>query len=103
MSKKREVAEGTQPVGEDEEVVFTVDVTNWGDSPTSPSVVVKNLNADTDVTSTVMPTGSPSVNGNVITLPTIKLLTKNISYRIEVKFTIGGNVLECYIPIGAEE
>ena len=55
-----------------------------------------------DVTSTVMPTNSPTVNANVITLSTLKLLTAAIVYRVEVKFTVGGNVQECYFQVSAE-
>lgn len=102
MSNIREVVEGQQEQGEDEEIVYTVDTANWGGSPTSPSVVVKDP-AGTNVTSTVMPSGSATVNGDVITLPTLKLLTRNKLYRVEVKFTAGGNVFEAVIPVWCTE
>ena len=35
----REVFEGKQTQREDEQVVYTIDVSNWGDSPSSPSLV----------------------------------------------------------------
>jgi hypothetical protein len=99
----REVVEGIKVQGEDEIIVYTIDVTNWGDSPTSPTVVVKDMNDSmADVTSTVMPTGSPSVNSNVITLPALKLLTADRRYRVEVKFTLAGNVLETYFVVSAQ-
>ena len=99
----REVFEGKQTQGEDEEIVYTIDVSKWGDSPSSPSMVVKEETDDyEDVTSVVAPSGSVSAAANVITLPTIKLLTAEKIYRVEVKFTMSGNVLETYIRIRGE-
>lgn len=102
MAVKREVAEGVQLQGVDEQIVYTLTTTNWGSSPTSVSMVVKDeSSADTDVTSTVT-SGSISVSGNVITLKTIKSLTVNHSYRVEVQFTSGSNVFEAFFRIKAE-
>lgn len=100
MSSTREVREGTQPQGVDERIVYRLDVTNWGNSPTSVSVVVKDR-AGIDVTATVM-TGSASVAGNIISLPVLHSLTATVIYRVEVKFTIDGNVLEAYVYVRAE-
>ena len=70
---------------------------NW----TFKNVVVKDVsNALADVTSTVT-SGSSSVSGDVITLPIIKSLTDGHKYRVEVKFTAGGNIWECYFYIDA--
>lgn len=96
MSEIREVAEGLQVQGEDERIAYTLDVSNYGSSPTSVSVVVKR--GGEDVTSTVT-TGSSSVAGNVITLPVIHSLVPDAIYRVEVKFTVSGNVLEPYFNI----
>lgn len=101
MSSIREVVQGSQSQGEDEQIVYTIDTANWGGTPTSPAVVVKKSDG-TDVTATVMPTNSPSVSDDVITLSTLKLLTAGIVYRVEIKFTSGGNVLECYFHVSAE-
>ncbi len=100
MSSTREVREGTQPQGIDERIAYRLDVTNWGDAPTSVAVVVQDR-AGTDVTSTVM-TGAASVEGNVITLPVLHSLTAGVLYRVEVKFTIAGNELEAYFYVKAE-
>lgn len=100
MAKKREVVE-TLSQGEDEEISYSVDTSPWGGSPTGVSVVVKDENG-TDVTSTVMPVNSPTVNVDTITLSALKSLTAGVTYRIEVKFSSGGNVLEAIIPIAAE-
>ena len=102
--KIRQVAEGEQYQGVDEEVVYTISTTKWGGSPSGVSVAVYSVSGSTytDVKSTVMPSGSPSVSGDVITLPPLKALTQGTIYRIEVKFTAGGNVLEPYVIIKAQ-
>lgn len=98
----REVDEGLQYQGEDEEIAYSVDVSNVGDSPTSPSVVVKDAYGQ-DVTSTVMPTNTPSVSGNVITLSKLKNLVPGVEYRVEVKFTISGSIFEHYFRVKGQE
>ena len=101
MTSIREVVQGSQSQGVDEQIVYTIDTANWGGTPTSPAVVVKDRDG-TDVTSTVMPTNSPSVSDDVITLSTLKLLTDGVVYRVEVKFTSGGNIMECYFYVSAQ-
>jgi hypothetical protein len=97
----REAVEGTQYQGEDEIIGYTLDVTNIGGPPTSTSAKVFSVVGATytDVTSTNMPTGSTSVTGNVITLPALKLLDDGVLYRVEVKFTIDGNVFEHFFEV----
>jgi hypothetical protein len=98
----REVTEGRQPQGVDEEVAYTFSTTTYGGSPTSVSFkVYDDSDSFADVTSTVCP-GSASVVGDIITLPKLKLLTLNHLYRVEVKFTAGGNVWEPYFTVLAE-
>jgi len=101
MTTRREVVEGIQYQGVDEEIVYTVTTTNWGSSPTNPSVVVKQDGAD--VTSTVMPVNSPSAAGDVITLSPLKSLTAGKEYRVEVQFQTGSNVWEPYFRVIGEE
>jgi len=100
---KREVAEGQQDQGVDEEIIYTITTTKWGSNPTAVSMVVKDrTNAHEDVTDQVTE-GSMSVSGDAITLKTIKSLTEGHRYRVEVKFSSGGNVFEPYLYIKAEE
>lgn len=99
----REVLEGKQYQGVDESIAYTLDVTAVGSSPSSVSVVVKDVTNSETVTATVMPTGSASVSGNVITLPALKLLTADVLYRVEVKYTISGNILESYFYVQGQE
>ncbi len=100
---KREVIEGTQYQGEDESISYTLNVVAVGSSPSSVSAVVKDETAGTVVTATVMPINAPTVDGNVITLSPLRALTAGHMYRMEVKYTIDGNVLESYCFVQAQE
>lgn len=91
---------GTVWQGVDEECIYSVNVANWGSSPSSPTVVVKDEDG-ADVTGDVT-SGSASAAGNVITLPTIKSLTLATMYRVEVQFTLGSQVLEAFFFIETE-
>jgi hypothetical protein len=101
-SNIRELVESPLEQGEDEIIVYTVDMSAVG-TPSSPVVVVKDVNAGTAVTGTVMPVNSPTVAGSVITLSPLKLLTRNVLYRVEVKSTISNNVLEHYFYVYGRE
>ena len=97
MASIRELT-GVNEQGVDEQISYSVTSTPWGSSPSSISCKVYDITdgAYTDVTSTVMPTNSPAAVGDVITLSPLKSLTAGKVYRVEVKFTAGGNVYECY-------
>ncbi|MEK6323614.1 MAG: hypothetical protein AABN33_18390 [Acidobacteriota bacterium] len=105
MASPREVVQGRQTQGVDEKVPYKITTTPWGTGPAAVSVVVKKLGASgtTDVTSTVMPSGAPSVAGDVITLPKLQSLAAGSSYRVEVKFDVGGSTLEAYFFVDAED
>lgn len=100
----REVAEGTQYQGEDESIAYTLNVSAIGSSPSSVSAVVKSVAGSvmTVVTATVMPTNVPTVDGNVITLSPLTALTAGVLYRVEVKYSIDGNILENYFNVQAQ-
>jgi hypothetical protein len=103
MANNREVAEGMQFQGEDEIIAYTLDVTAVGSSPTSVSVVVKTADTGQNVTATVMPVNTPTVQNNVITLSPLKLLTNGQDYKVEVKYVIAGNTLESYFYVRCQE
>jgi len=99
----REVSQGIQYQGVDEEIIYSVDTALQGGTPTSVSVVVFDASASyTDVTSTVMPVNSPTVATDTITLSPLKLLTEGQVYRVEIKFTSVGNVIEVYFQVWAQ-
>lgn len=102
-TNNREVLEGIQQQGVDESIAYTVNVGAIGSGPGSVSVVVKDTAAGTDVTATVMPVNVPTVAGDIITLSPLKLLTAGRLYRVEVKYTLDGNVLESYFFVKARE
>jgi len=99
----REVAEGIQYQGVDEQIVYSLTTTQWGSSPSSPSVKAYDASNDyADVTTTVL-SGSASVSGDVITLPKVKSLTLGHVYRIDVQFMVAGSAtpFEAYVQITA--
>ncbi len=98
----REVVEGAQVQGVDEVIAYSIDVSNWGSSPTSVSAVVKQLSDGTDVTATVMNPNSPSVSTDTITLSALDTLTEGEVYRVEVQFDIGSDTFECFFYVHAE-
>ena len=91
------------PQGPDEQIVYTGKLPT-GTSPTSLTATVWDITlADhVDVTSTVMPTGSASATGDTVTYPTLKLLTLGHTYRVEVRFTSGGQVISNYFDVPTE-
>lgn len=99
----REVSEGQQIQGVDEEIIYTITTTNWTSNPASPSMVVKDVTLDNGLVTGDVTSGSMSVSADIITLKTIKSLVEAHRYRVEVKFSAGGNVFEPYFYIRAEE
>ncbi len=106
MTVSREIAEGPMRQGEDESIVYTLTTTNWGSSPTAPSVTVFSKDTSDgswdDVTTTVMTPNSPSVSSDIITLSALCSLTAGTLYGVETQFTIGGSTFEAYAFIYAE-
>jgi hypothetical protein len=103
MTIRREVIQSPFGQGVDEVIAYSLTTTPWGATPSSPVVVVTDASADpSDVTSTVMPVNSPSILGDVITLSPLRALTEGHTYRVEIKFTAGGNVFETFFLVTAE-
>ena len=101
--RRREIIESPIFQGEDEEIAYTVTTTPWGSSPTNVAVVAKDMTDNNAVVTSTVLSGSASVSGDVITTPKVQNLVAGHKYRIEVKFTTGGNVLECYFELAGEE
>ena len=102
IEQDRKIQESPLYQGVDEEIKYNLKTTPWGSSPSSPSAVIKKLPSNEDVSSTCL-SGSASASGDVITLPTVKSLSAGVLYRLEVKFTIGGNVMEAWVKIVGQE
>ena len=107
MTTKRAFKESPSVQGADEIIAYRLTTTPWGSSPTAVNVVVYDVTDPTvawvNVTSTVMPTNTPTVSGDVITLSPLKLLTDGKVYRIEIRFTCSGNTFEAYGIIAGGE
>ena len=98
----RVVAEGLKYQGVDELLIYSLTTTPWGSTPTSVAVKAYDESAaSADVTATVL-SGSASVVGDVITLPTLKSLTADHAYRIEIKFSADGSTWEAILPVLAQ-
>lgn len=96
----RRIIESPLYQGEDEEIAYTLTTTPFASDPSSPVVTVKDADGE-DVTADYT-TGSASVAGDVITTPTILDLVADTQYRLEIKFTSGGNVLEAWAEMRGE-
>jgi len=99
MAEVLEVAEGLKYQSADEQLAYSITTTNWVSNPSNPVVMAYNEQTHENVTSTVFPTNSPSITGDVITLSLLKSLTKGNLYRIEVKFAVGSNIYECFFRV----
>lgn len=102
MNSDREVIEGKQFQGVDEIIAYTLNVAAVG-VPALPTVVVKDVTTGSVVTSVVMPLNAPTVDGSVITLSPLKLLTTGHLYRVEVKYVVEANTLESHFYVQAQE
>ena len=102
MSNQLEVAEGTRYQSSDERLPYQITTTVLVSDPTSPTLVAYDEKTGADVTSTVYPTNSPSVNGDVITLSLLRNLTVGHTYRIEVLFSVGSSFYECFFRVKCE-
>ena len=114
MAYTREIREGRQVQGEEEQVAYRLDTANWSadpDTPSTPSAVVVKIFSVTEVagvmtyidTSAANLDGAASVATRYITLPVVKVLVAATLYRVEVKFTLEGNIFEAYAYIKAEK
>ena len=99
MASKLEVSEGLQYQSASEELSYKITTTNWASTPTSPTVVVYDEADGSGVTLIVMPTNSPGVAGDIITLSPLKNLSEGHTYRIEIKFTATANIWECFFRV----
>ncbi len=88
-----EVQEGLRFQHPDEIIVRTVTFANvTSGTVVSPVVLVfDEHDNDKDVTTTVMPTNSPSVVSPIVTLSELKLLVERHTYRVEVLADDGTN------------
>lgn len=102
----REIKQGMQVIGVTEKPTFRLSVTNWGSSPTDPTVVVykydESTNEYTDVTDDVFPVGTVSVDGDRIVLPKFVPQAMGDLYRVDMSFTVSGSDLTAFAWVQVE-
>jgi hypothetical protein len=99
LSTALEVAEGLQYQTATEVIPYSVTTTAWVSTPTAPVVAAFDEADESNVTTTVFPLNNPSVNGDIINLSPLRALVKGHTYRIEVSWTVGSAVYECYFKV----
>lgn len=99
----REVKDGVQVQAVSEEIPYSIDFTDWPNPPTSPTLAAED-SSGADKTSTLFPSGSPSINGNIITLPLCKAGTVGEIYKVTVGYTWNTTTkLSCYFYVRFED
>lgn len=101
---EREVIGGRRKQGADERIAYALTTTPWGGSPANPVCKLYDVSVPgtrTDVSATKL-TGSPTINGDVLTTPLVFGLEADKLYRLEMQFVIGGNTLEAYLQLVGE-
>lgn len=84
-----------------ETIAYTINVADYPGSgdPSTISVVAIDTSDGTDKSSTVFPSGSNSVSGNIITLKALQLLTAGVTYHIRVTFTRSSNIFQPHFVV----
>jgi len=95
---RREVIEGKQTQGKDETITYTITVSPAPTSIVGVYIFDQEASA-TDIKTTHMPTGSTSFLASVITLPPLTALVRGHTYRVEVRYSDGVNVIEPYMVV----
>lgn len=105
MASIREVRQSRREQGVRERVIYTFDFADGiVAAPASAAVKVYDVTegAYTDVTGTVMPTGSATVAGSVVTCPLMRALTVAHRYRVECDATgADGQIETLYCTVEA--
>ena len=100
MATLREVSESPLTQGGDEQIAYSFDFTAQG-TPSAPAVTLYDLTSAADVTATLL-SGAASVNGNVVTAPTVKGLTAGRTYKLTCLATVDGNKISYFCIIKGE-
>jgi hypothetical protein len=107
MESIREITQGQQGVGLTERIQFALDVSAWGNTPTSLTLKSELYDMDdktySDNTTTVFPSGAAAAVGNIITLPVFLPHAIGELNRISIGFTCAGAGLEAYAFLMVEK
>ena len=91
-----------QPVvqGQNASIPWTITFP-WATSVTSPTVAVYKKGTTSDVSGTVMPSGSHTVSGNSLTMKNLTSLTAGESYIVDIRITVDGIADEFFLEVKA--
>ena len=80
--------------------IYVIDVSSRASGPATPVITkVVDLTTGTDVKTTVMPTGSPTISGDNFTMPPMKLLTVGRTYRVHFTYIKSSETFESTIVV----
>ena len=98
---KHEVMQGLQTQTSTERIPYSVNFEAWPieGEITNPVVEVFNEAGEEDVTASVMPINSPTIEGAVVKLSLLYGLKRGNTYRVEVAVKSGAMVLEGYFRV----
>jgi len=99
MTPTRQFVPGQFEQGEDEQLPYTIDVTNWANAPDSACVVVKVGGSNVSACVLRSSGSAVGVTGASITTPCLIGLTSGCDYRVEVKFEQSGKIWEGYFNV----
>lgn len=102
MTDELTIEEGRQQQDPGEEVIRSIDVTKVGTAAgtvTATSVKVYKESDGSDITTTVMPDGAPSIAGQVVALPLMKNLTTGESYLVVLFYTKDSSKMIEKLPV----
>jgi hypothetical protein len=99
-----EVDEGAQEFKRGEGRTLTITTTNWASAPVADDITIKQLSTGDDVTSLFTSTATPTVNGDIITLPEIDIPAAQTLgiYELNAPFTADGyspGIIVVYIEV----
>jgi len=90
--RELEIVESPRVQGAGEKKTYDLTVTNWGSSPSSPSLKVESyIDGVYDDVTADLTIGGPTAAGDVITF-SIQGLTAGIRYRVTVTFTSDSDI-----------
>ncbi len=99
MADARELPESPMIQGQREIVIYEIDVTLYGGTPSVGGIQITDMKTNLVVTSTVMPSGSATVVSGIVSLPPIRNLVSNRSYLVEMLVTVGSNTFDPFFRI----
>lgn len=103
MSDRNFYPAGQKTQGSDEEIAYSVDLSDWGTVAASPAPTCTLTNLTTNTTCTTANlSGSVTLVGNVITTPKVVDLSRNTDYRLGILATVNTNLMSGYLDIKGE-